>query len=82
MSLVREKIKTQQSLDVLRSEAYKNSTVRPLKAIGTDLDTTMRNTGSQSEKLRALRNMKVDVLENGILRLGSYGQTSKINLNN
>ena len=67
---------------MLRSEAYNNSTVRPLKSIATDLDTTLRNTGSGNEKLRALRNMKVDVLEKGILRFGSYGQTSYIDLNN
>lgn len=82
LSVVREKIRTQQSLDMLRSEAYNNSTVRPLKSIATDLDTTLRNTGSGNEKLRALRNMKVDVLEKGILRFGSYGQTSYIDLNN
>ncbi len=52
---------------------------KALKAMGVDVETTIRNTGSANNELRSMRELGIDVV-GGSMIVTSYGQSSRLNL--
>lgn len=72
-------IKMRQEFGDLKRDINQNMRSWPLKAIGVDIETAIRNKSDVNETLRATREMSVDISGDNLI-VKSYGQESYVDL--
>jgi hypothetical protein len=72
-------LKNKQALEGLRQEVDNKTRSGPLKAMGVDVETNIRNTSTVNEDLRKRREMSVDLAWDNLI-LWSYGNISRVDL--